>query len=55
MKLKAVFINSTPKTQKALARVETMAAFMGMSKSQAACWLIEHAPEPLDSLKKGKP
>ena len=52
-RLKPVLITSGLKTQKALKRIETLSASMGMSKCQAACFLIENAPEPLDYLKKG--
>ena len=45
--LKSLLINSNPRSQRALQRVEHLAATLGMSKSQAAVWLIDHAPEPL--------
>ena len=51
---KAILINPIPRNQKALARVEALALFTGMSKSQAAVFLIESAPEPLSKTKGPK-
>lgn len=53
--LKALFINSTPRSQKALQKVEALAAFTGMSKSQAAVFLIEHAPAPVAAMLDQEP
>ncbi len=53
--LPAVLINSTRRSQAALARVEALAEAMGMSKAQAAVYLIEHSPESLATLTRRMP
>ena len=52
--LKPVIINAIPRNQRALERVAQLAVMMGMSKSQAAVYLIENAPEPLSPTRRNK-
>jgi len=49
---KSLLINLTARSQSALLKIDRLATTLGISKSQAAVWLIEHAPEPLVTIKR---